>query len=555
MMAFMAGISCHGSLSKPGATLVFHNGEIWTGRPGMVLQEALAVRGERILAVGSDEQVRSYISDETEVVDLQGRFLMPGFIDNHVHFLAGGLQLLSLDLRSASSPEEFVERIRRRAGELLRGQWITGGDWDHEAWPSAPLPRREWIDPVTPQVPVFVTRLDGHMALANSLALQMAGVDRNTPDPPGGHIVRDPSGEPTGILKDAAMDLVTRLIPEPTPEEMRRAARAALQESRRLGVTTVNTMTRAGEVGVFHRLWLEGELTTRIYAILPLAELEKLSGLGIGKNFGNDFLKIGTLKAFMDGSLGSTTAWFHEPYQDAPQTSGLPSAEFLSGRLESRIREADQADLQVAVHAIGDRANRELLDLFAKIVRENGPKDRRFRVEHAQHLDPEVIPRFRELGVIASMQPYHCIDDGRWAEKRIGPERIRTTYPFRSLLDSGALVTFGSDWNVAPLDPLLGVYAAVTRRTLDGKHPGGWVPEQKITVEEALLCYTRNNAYAMFAEDRLGTLEPEKLADLVVLSANPLKAEGEQLRRIRVLQTVVAGRTVYRREPGEPEAS
>ncbi len=541
----MTVAACGGPASEH-ADVIYTHAQVWTGVPGAPLAEALAVRGERLLAVGTAEEVEAYGGATTRVVDLGGRFVMPGFIDNHVHFLGGGFQLASVDLRTAASPDAFRRRLADFARSVPPGRWITGGDWDHEAWGGA-LPRREWIDAVTPANPVFVSRLDGHMALANSLALARAGITRDTPDPAGGTIVRDPAtGEPTGILKDAAMDLVFAVIPEPSEEELDEALERAMAHAVALGVTQVHDMGTYGgwtDLATYRRAHARGTLKLRLYAFVPLADVDRLAAYVDEHGPGDDRLRWGGLKGFVDGSLGSTTAWFYAPYDDAPETTGLLVTD--STALRARILRADAAGLHVAVHAIGDRANDWLLDAYAAAARINGPRDRRFRIEHAQHLTREAIPRFARQGVIPSMQPYHAIDDGRWAEKRIGPERIRTTYAFRSLLDAGAPLTFGSDWTVAPLNPLEGVYAAVTRRTLDGAHPEGWVPEEKVSVEEALRAYTAANAYAGFQEDRLGYLARGYLADFVVLSENLLILDPVQIPQVRVLRTVVGGVEQY----------
>jgi len=532
------------------ADLILTNGDIWTGDPETPWAQAVAISGARITAVGATNQILAASRPETQVIDLQGKFVMPGFIDNHVHFLEGGFSLLGINLREAKDEKEFAQLIGARAARLSKGEWITGGNWDHESWPSQRLPTRWLIDSVTPDTPVFVNRLDGHMALANSYALNLAKITRHTPDPPGGQIVCDHRGEPTGLLRDAAMDLVSRLIPEPSEEKRTNAALAAIQEAARLGVTSVNTMCSQADVALFRKLFQDGKLTVRIYAFTPLPELDKShEGSDEEREIqgSDDFVRVGGVKGFMDGSLGSTTAWFYEPYLDDPDSTGLPAAMcFPEGNMRRLIESAIERDQHVAIHAIGDRANEELLDIYESILRDEGSmKDRRFRIEHAQHLAPKSLGRFRSLGVIASMQPYHLIDDGRWAGKRIGPERLKTTYAFRSLLDNGAVVTFGSDWPVAPLNPLLGVYAAVTRRTLDEKNPGGWIPDQKITVEQALTCYTRSNAYAMFAEDVLGVIRPGWLADIIVLSESPFKVDPVNIKAIRVVQTIVGGRVVF----------
>jgi predicted amidohydrolase YtcJ len=458
--------------------------------------------------------------------------------------------LASVQLRYARTPEEFRDRIRDFAAKLPKGRWILNGNWDHENWTPPTLPTRRLIDAVTPENPVFINRLDGHMCLANSLALKLAGVTRETPDPPGGTIVRDADGEPTGVLKDAAMNYVTRVIPNPSDEMMAEAIRAALGYAAENGVTSVQDMSASPDVfGVYQKLLASGELTVRVYGIQPLSDWGRLARAGVRAGFGSDKLKIGGLKGFADGSLGSTTALFFEPYLDAPKTSGLPSDEmFPEGKMLDNIIGADKAGLQIAVHAIGDKANKTILDMFAEVEKRNGSRDRRLRIEHAQHLRPEEIKRFGAERVIASMQPYHAIDDGRWAENRIGPNRAKGTYAFRSLLDTGATLAFGSDWFVAPMEPLMGIYAAVTRRTLDGKRPQGWVPEQKITVAEAIRAFTMGSAYASGDEKVKGSIEVGKLADLVVLSADIFKIDPVEIEKAKVVMTIFDGKVIYQRK-------
>jgi predicted amidohydrolase YtcJ len=536
-------------LAQAPADLVLVNGKIWTVDDKRPEVEAVAVLGNRIAAVGSTEEVRKWIGASTKVVDLQGRRVTPGFNDSHVHFLDGGMGLASVQLRDARTPEEFRDRIRDFAVKSPKGRWILNGNWDHENWTPPALPTRRLIDAITPDNPVFINRLDGHMCLANSLALKLAGVTRETPDPPGGTIVRDAGGEPTGVLKDAAMNYVNKVIPSPSEDVMAEAIRAALAYAAENGVTSAQDMSASPEVfGVYQKLLANGELTVRVYGLQPLSEWGRLARVGVRAWFGNDKLKIGGLKGFADGSLGSTTALFFEPYLDAPKTSGLPSDEmFPEGKMLNNIIGADKAGLQVAVHAIGDRANKTVLDMFAEVEKRNGARDRRLRIEHAQHLRPEEIKRFGAERVIASMQPYHAIDDGRWAENRIGPNRAKGTYAFRSLLDAGATLAFGSDWFVAPMEPLMGIYAAVTRRTLDGKRPRGWVPEQKITIAEAVRAYTMGSAYASGDEKVKGSIEVGKLADLVVLSADIFKIDPVEIEKAKVMMTIFDGKMIYER--------
>ncbi|HWP39270.1 MAG TPA: amidohydrolase [Gemmatimonadales bacterium] len=531
-------------IRRPSAEVVLLGGRVWTG-PGVAspAPTGIAIADGRILSTGSDTEVLAHADTGTRRIQLNGRLVVPGFMDSHTHFLAGGLTLSGVQLRDAGSPEEFVRRIERYAAQYP-DSWILGGTWDHELW-GGDLPRRSWIDSVTGRTPVFVQRLDGHMGLANSRALELAGIDHDTPDPPGGTIVRDSDGRPTGILKDAAQALVERVIPEPSPEQRDRALDAAVHHALSYGVTMVTDMGSWENLETYRRAKGRGLLRLRVYSVVPLSSWRRLSDFVKTAGRGDHRLSWGGLKAFVDGSLGSTTAWFYRPYDDAPETSGLVVTD--TTELWRQIVDADSAGLQVIVHAIGDRANDWLLDAFRDARALHGPRDRRFRIEHAQHLSGEAIRRIGAEGVVASMQPYHAIDDGRWAEKRIGPDRIRTTYAFRSLLDAGARLAFGSDWTVAPIDPLQGIYAAVTRRTLDGAWPGGWVPEQRISVEEALVAYTVNGAYASYLEHVLGTLEPGKYADLVVLSEDILTIDPARIAEVKVDLTMVEGEVVYER--------
>jgi predicted amidohydrolase YtcJ len=539
-------LAAHADKPPLAADMIIINGVVHTMDPSRPVAEALAIHGNSIVAVGKNDEIKKLAGGSTRTIDAKKRLVLPGFNDAHVHFLGGGFQLSSVDLRDANTPSEFAERIRQFATNFPSGRWVTGGDWDHERWSDAKLPTKDLIDRFTPNTPVFVSRLDGHMALANSLALKLAGVNRQTLDPPGGVIVRDSNGEPTGILKDAAQSFVWKVIPPASFEEKLAAARAATDYAATLGVTSVQDMSAGSDVGVYQSLMDRGELKTRIYAVAPLPAWERLARTGVRAHFGSEMLRVGGLKGFADGSLGSTTALFYEPYRDAPATSGIASDEmYPEGSMLKRVHDADRAGLQILIHAIGDRANDLILSIFEQVERENGARDRRFRIEHAQHLRAQDIPRFARDKVIASMQPYHAIDDGRWAEKRIGRDRAKTTYAFRSLLDAGVMLAFGTDWTVAPLDPILSVYGAVTRRTIDGKNPKGWVPEQKISVEEAVRAYTAGSAYAEFQDHVKGTVTPGKLADLVILSDDIFKIEPKEIEKVKVLMTIVDGRVVY----------
>ncbi|HVS32540.1 MAG TPA: amidohydrolase [Thermoanaerobaculia bacterium] len=527
------------------ANLIFVNGKIWTGGQGTGFVQAVAIEGDRIVAAGTNESVLAAAPRDARRVDLRGRLVTPGFIDNHVHFIDGGLQTSRVRLRDAATPEELARRIAEYAKKAGRGKWIVGGEWDEQLWNPYRLPTRQMVDSVTPHNPVFVSRLDGHMALANSVALKMAGITRQSKDPPGGTIVRDARGEPTGLLKDAAMQAVSSIIPSASIGERVAGARAGLAEAARLGVTAFCDMSGGeawDDLRAYQQLQREGALTARVYLFTPISQYERLARAGVEKTFGGRMLRIGGLKGFADGSLGSSTAAFFEPFLGEPENRGLAMESLTNGSLKKWAADADAKNLQVAIHAIGDRANSEILAIFESIT---DFRERRFRIEHAQHLNDELIKRFAADRVIASMQPYHAIDDGRWAEKKIGRQRAGGTYAFRSLLDAGAILTFGSDWTVAPLSPILGIYAAVTRRTIDGKNPDGWIPEQKITVDEALRCYTTNSAYAVFMEDQVGLIAPGMLADLVLLSRDLFTIPPAEIEDVEVEMTVVGGKVVF----------
>ena len=525
-------------------TLVIVNAAVWTGDPRAPRAEAIAISGERILAVGDNRAIRSRATRATRVIDARGGTVAPGFIDTHVHFITAGMNLASVQLRDAKSPAEFVSRIRDFAATVPPGTWITGGDWDHQNW-GGQLPERSWIDSVTPNNPVWINRLDGHMALANTAALQAAKVPVSGGDVAGGTIMRDASGAPAGVFKDNAQELVDKAVPDPTPAMLDRALEASMTYVAERGVTSVHNMGSWPDLATFARARAAGTLRTRIYAAVPLSTWARLRDTVETRGRGDVWLRIGALKGFVDGSLGSHTAAMLEAFTDAPADSGLMVN--TPDDLYAWTSGADKANLHVLVHAIGDRAIRLQLDIFERVARENGARDRRFRIEHAQHIAPNDIPRFGALGVIPSMQPYHAIDDGRWAEKFIGPDRAQTTYAFRSLLQTGARLAFGSDWFVAPPTPLEGIYAAVTRRTLDDKNPLGWVPEQKIGVEDAWRAYTIGAAYASFEENDKGSLAPGKLADVVVLDRDLLRIRPETIREARILHTIVGGRVVYER--------
>lgn len=533
----------------PGsADLVVLNGRLF-GLPIIAKHaEAIAIVRDRIAFIGTDDNIREWIGEKTRVVDARGNTVLPGFIDSHVHFSTGGLRLSGVQLRDATTPDEFVRRISEYAQKIPAGEWICGGLWDHELWTGLPLPNREWIDSSTLYNPVMISRYDGHMCLANSAALKLAGINRETISPIGGLIERDPLGEPTGILKDEAIALMQKIVPEPTEEQITRGIKAALLEASRFGITGIHDNSSSKEFSIYQKLYERGELTCRVYCMMPFRNWQFLTETGIQVPYGNDWVKIGALKGFADGSLGSATAFFFEPYKDNPKNVGLPARQMLAeGNMLDTIIEADKAGLQVCIHAIGDKANSMVLDMYGAVCKTNGgiADRRRFRIEHAQHLRLDDIQRFSALGVVASMQPYHLFDDGSWAEKRIGIERCKTSYVFKSLLDSGVRLAFGSDWTVAPLNPMLGIHAAMTRQTSDGKHPGGWIPEEKISLEQAITAYTMGSAYAEFAENEKGSLAVGKLADIVILDTNLYDTPSESFKEVRVVFTIVGGKVVY----------
>jgi len=524
---------------------LYHNGVVWTGDSGQPEASTFAVSDGRIVAIGTDAQVRSSIGAAAQEVDLDGAFVVPGFIDNHTHFLSGGYNLASVDLRSADSPEEFSRRMAEFASTVSQGRWIEGGDWDHEAW-GGELPDRAWIDDSTQNIPVFVSRLDGHMGLANTAALELAGITSEMISPEGGTIVRRADGSPTGVLKDAAMNLVWAVIPPASVEQRVEMLMRAQEHAVSKGVTQIHDVGSYGgwlDLEAFEAAHAAGDLKLRVYSLVSLPTWKRMADRVAEMGYGDDRLRWGGLKGMVDGSLGSTTALFYEPYLDEPSTTGLLVNDTTAIRRD--ILAADSAGLHLAVHAIGDAANDWLLDVFGSAAEASNREDRRWRIEHAQHLTRGAIQKMNELGVVASMQPYHAIDDGRWAEKRIGPERIKTTYAFKSLLDADVHLTFGSDWTVAPIEPLLGIYAAVTRQTIDGANPDGWVPEEIISVEQALTAYTSSNARAGFMEGLTGILAKGMAADFVILSHNLFEIDPTTIPDVQITRTVIDGVTVF----------
>ena len=543
--ACCAGLLAAGACSPvPAASIVIY-GKVWTGDPARPAASAVAIAGDTILAVGDSADMARWIGTRTEVVRAAG-LVTPGFADGHTHFIDGGFQLGQIDLRDARSPEEFIRRIAAYARTQPKGAWILGGDWDHEWWPGGPLPTRGMIDSVTPDNPVFITRLDGHMALANSAAIAAARLPRDVATPAGGVIVRDGQGEMTGIFKDNAQDLIYPAIPARSPAQNDSALARALRYIATLGVTSVAHVSAGwGDYEAYRRADARGTMTARVTVYPPLGWWRAVADTIRANGNSSAWVRMYGVKGYVDGSLGSTTALLYGTYLDDPHSHGQQVTS--TADLRSWITSADSAGLQVVVHAIGDSANGLLLSVYDSAAKLHGARDRRFRIEHAQHLNDAEIAAIARQHVIASMQPYHLIDDGRWAWKRLDAPRLRGTYAFRALLDSGAVLAFGSDWTVATIDPLWGIYAAVTRRTLDDKNPDGWIPAQKITVEEALRAYTMGNAYGVFRERELGSLTPGKLADVAILDRDLLTMPAESLATARVALTIAGGKVVYRR--------
>jgi predicted amidohydrolase YtcJ len=549
LLSFVFAINLRAQ-SKPAADLIITNAKVWTVDKAHPTAQAVAVIGDRIMAVGSNAEVEVLRGTATKVIDARGKLLLPGFNDAHVHFVVSGSRLDQIQLSDAASVEEFTRRIAERAKTTPKGEWIEGGDWDETKWTPAKLPTKDVIDAVTPETPVFLEHHDGHMVLANSVALRLAGVTAQTPDPPGGTIVRDAQGNPTGALKDAATDVVLKVIPPPSHDQRLHAMRRALEYAAGLGITSFQDMNHENDSFVdirgYGELLQSGELSARVYVAPAISDWQDQAKVGIRHAFGSSYLRIGALKTFADGSLGSGTAYFFDPYSDDPSNSGLLGTQMQPlSRVQDWMTQADAAGLQLCTHAIGDRAISTVLDLYTEVVKTNRGMERRFRIEHAQHMAEKDFARFAQLDVIASVQPYQAIDDGRWAEARIGHDRASRTYAFRTFLNHGVHLAFGTDWPYAPLDPVLTVYAAVTRATLDGKNPNGWFPEQKLTVAEAIEAYTMGSAYAEFQEKEKGSITPGKLADMVLLSDDIFTIDPAKIRDVKVLKTIVGGRIVW----------
>ena len=547
---------------SPAADWILTDARIWPGGPEWAegapspLPTTMALRHGRVLALGSRDEVMTLRGPGTAVHSLEGGFVMPGFVDAHVHLQVGGLALHRLDLRGVASPEEFIQRVADRTRSTPEGGWILGGDWSQEDWDGA-LPNREWLDRAAPNHPVFLHRRDLHMGVANSLALALARIHADTPDPDNGHIDRAPgSGEPTGILREWAIRSVAEAIPPPSEGERRSALRAGALHALSHGVTQLHdkgalhsTQESWRSFRLLQVLRAEGRLPVRVVASLPLEDWEGVAELVAAEGRGDEWLRWGRVKAFVDGSLGSTTAWFHEPYLGEPWNFGAPISD-LDELRRDLIRAVDSG-LHPAVHAIGDRANDWILDVYEEIGRAHPDRDLRLRVEHGQHMTPSAVERAGSVDVVYSVQPLHLVDDASWTHHKLGPEREKEAFPFRSLERAGARLAFGSDWTVAPLHPLAAVQSAVTRRVrgADGVPAGAWIPEERMRLGHALLAHTYGGAVAGFMEGETGSLAVGKRADFVVLSNNPFEVVPDHLlEEVRVEMTFVDGILAFKLE-------
>ena len=524
------------------ADIIYFNGNIYTGIKEDTRQNYIATKNNRILELGIDNYSH-LISSNTKLIDLKNNFLLPGFIDNHTHFIYGGTKLNNISLQNSRTQYEFINSFKEYIPNINNGLWLQGGNWDHENWGGA-LPNKSWIDSLTNNNPVLVSRVDGHMALANSKALEEANINENTPNPVGGEIVKDiNTGIPTGILKDTAIDIVRKLIPKQSHSEQDSILKTSMNYASSQGITQIHDMATWDDLQTFRRN--KDKLTLRIKTYTWYEDWEKLIDLIDKYGKGDNILRWDGIKAMIDGSLGSRTAWMHNHYLDDKNTNGIMRIKDTNS-FKKMITNLDKNGIQLAIHAIGDKANDWIIKQSMNLNKVNGLIDRRIRIEHAQHLTKDAIEKIINNDIIPSMQPYGCIDDTRWMHKRINSDLMSRTYIFKTFIDKNVNLTFGSDWDVTPLNPLFGIYAAVTRKTIDGSNPGGWNPEQKLTVEEAISCYTNNNSYAVFSEKNIGVLQKDMLADFVVLSKDITSIKIDDILKTRVLNTIYNGKEVFR---------
>ncbi|HYG78908.1 MAG TPA: amidohydrolase [Pyrinomonadaceae bacterium] len=571
ILSLLFGATPSGTETRRAVTLLLVNGKVFTADARGTVAQAVAIEGDRIVAVGTDAEIKARYS-AARTIDLKGRLVTPGFNDAHIHFLGGGLSLLRVDLIGAKTLEEARQRIAAKVRELPPGSWILGRGWDHTLW-GGQWPTRADLDAVAPNNPVFVQRVDGHVSWANSLALQKAGVTRETRAPEGGEILHDEKGEPTGILKETAAQLVARVVPQSTPAEMLQALERALAEARKYGLTSIQDNSGYETTKLYRELLKQDKLTVRVAEWQNFEDsVEELKRQRAEfATFKDDplRLRLTALKGYVDGTLGSRTAAMLAPFADDPSNSGIPRRP--PEELTKMIVERDAAGFQIALHAIGDRANRMALDGFDASVKKRRlfaaqqsvayksfeearrktawaqPGYLRHRVEHAQVVSPTDFARFRDLGVLASMQPSHAISDKRWAQARLGEYRVLGAYSWHTMQSFGVHVPFGTDWPVEPISPYLGLYAAVTRQSTEGDPAGGWWPQERLSMADAIRCYTAEGAYASFEEKEKGQIAPGMLADLVVHSRDLLTIEPREILETEVLITIFGGRVVYER--------
>jgi predicted amidohydrolase YtcJ len=557
LLAMTLPLYAQNDAAKPRAEIIFSHGNVYTGTAdGSTLgagqrAEAIAVRGARVLAVGTRDEVMKTKGPDTRIIDLGGHFVMPGFNDAHMHLSSAGQEKLTVNLVGCKTLDEFRDRIHARVEKAAPGEWIVGGGWDETLWPATVLPTKWDLDEVSRDHPVFMNRVDGHIAVANTRALQLASITVATRDPDGGRIDRDDSGTPNGILRETAKSAVIAVIPKPDHDQRRQMIESALEDIAMHGVTSAQDNSSWDDFAIYEELEREGKLTARIYEWLPFDDsVEKLNSKRSSHPATDNMLRTGMLKGYMDGSLGSKTAALMEPYNDDPKNSGLPQYE--PAKLDAMTRERVLAGFQVGFHAIGDKGVQMALDAFAnaekaakddKVKAADGGNDYRLRIEHAQVTSPQQILRFKELKVIASMQPSHLLTDMNWAESRLGPKRAAHSYAWAEFLRRGVVLAFGTDYPVEPVTPFRGLYAAVTRQSEDGKKT--YFPEQKLTMEQAIAAYTSGSAFAEFAEKQKGKLAPGMLADFIVLDQDVTSVPFAKITSTKVLRTVVGGKTVY----------
>lgn len=538
--------------NKEKADLVIINGKVLTIDSENPISEAIAIKGETIIAVGNTKKISGFVEEgQTEVIDASGRLVIPGFNDAHLHF--GPLDPDFIELRYTTDPSVITEKVKTSVARSKPGEVIRGGHWEHEMFNDRQWPTRELIDKVSPDNPVLLERADGHSILVNSYILKKSGITKDTPEPFGGEIQKDlKTGEPTGILKETAMDLIrfgdVKTVRTPEEQEARiwQGYLLAMKEARELGVTSLQNAGSA-DFKAYEKLQKEDQLTSRIDIGKPLsgdtADLRRFSDLAKKYPREGNWIRFGYLKAFIDGSMGSGTALMFEPFNDNPASSGLAMMSY--DEFENAIITADKLGFQIGVHAIGDKGNNWLLNAFEKAVEVNGRRDSRHRDEHTQTVQESDIPRFAQIGVIPSMQPTHCISDKKFYEKRVGIERCKGAYAWRSLIDAGSMLAFGTDYQVEPLNPMEGLYASVTRKERRGEEGEGWFPEQKLSMEEAIKYYTLGSAYAQFMDDRKGMIKTGYLADIVIVDKDLLTIPETEIMKTKVDYTIVGGKVVY----------